>query len=80
MIHTRITIGVLLILTLLLVGALVACGEAATSKPEPTQPPATTAPEPTEEAAVEEEPTAMVEDAEDAKTRKTKTPWRWTRP
>ena len=63
MIHTRITIGVLLILSLLLVGALVACGEAATSEPEPTQAPATTAPEATEVSMEEDEPTAMAEDA-----------------
>ena len=63
MIHTRITIGVLLILSLLLVGALVACGEAATSEPEPTQAPATTAPEATEAPMEEDEPTAMAEDA-----------------
>ena len=63
MIHTRITIGVLLILSLLLVGALVACGEAATSEPEPTQAPATTAPEATEVPMEEDEPTAMAEDA-----------------
>ena len=78
MIRTKLTIGTLLILSLLLLGALVACGEAAT--PEPTQVPPTAAPEPTvaptepqamqeeeptEEAMQEEQPTeeAMEEDA-----------------
>lgn len=63
----RLTIGTLLILSLLLIGALVACGEAAT--PEPTQAPtATTAPEPTAvpteepEAMMEEEPTEAMEE------------------
>ena len=55
-----------MILSLLLVGALVACGEAAT--PEPTQAPtATTAPEPTavpteEPEAMQEEPTEVMEE------------------
>ncbi len=69
MIQTRLTIGALLILSLLLVGALAACGEAAT--PVPTQAPtATTAPEPTpvptEAEAMEEEPTEVMMSGDDA--------------
>ena len=57
MFHPRLFAGTLLILSLLLVGALAACGEAAT--PEPTQVPPTTAPEPT---AAPTEPQAMQEE------------------
>ena len=67
MIRTRLTIGILLILSLLLVGALAACGEAATpeSEPEPTQAPPTTPPEPT---AAPTEPQAMEEEEEEEPT------------
>ena len=57
MIHPKLIIGALLVLSMLLFAGLVACGEAATPEPPPTEAPAaTTAPEPTEE------PTAMAED------------------
>ena len=64
-----------MILSLLLVAAVAACGEAATPEPEPTQPPATTAPAPTvpptESEALEEEDTdedssMMMRDISDA--------------
>ena len=59
MFPSRLMIGVVLILSMLLFAGLVACGEAAT--PVPTAAPtATTAPEPT--AAPTEAPTAMMEE------------------
>ncbi len=63
MIQTRLILGTILILSLLLAG-LVACGEAATSEPEATAVPvATTAPEPTEVPT--DEPEVMTEETED---------------
>ncbi len=73
MIHPRLMIGALLILTTLLFAGLVACGEAATSEPEATQAPvATTAPDAT--AAPTDEPEAMAEeDEEESQTTTTTT-------
>ena len=72
MIRPRLTIGALLILSMLLFAGLVACGEAATSEPEATQAPvATTAPEATE--APTDEPEAMQEDEEETQTTTTTT-------
>lgn len=61
MIRSRLSVGALLLLSLLLFAAIVACGEAAT--PEPTQSPPTAAPEPT--PVPTEEPQAMEEDPTD---------------
>ena len=60
MIHSKLMVGALVLLSMLLFAGLVACGEAATPEPATEAPTATTAPEPT--AVPTEEPTAMAEE------------------
>ena len=66
MIHTRLILITTLLVSLLLLAGLAACGEAATPVPPTEAPTATTAPTPTEAPteAMMEEPTAMAEPTE----------------